>query len=289
VLINLSAGVYNEASNVITRNNTYISGATSSLPTSTQINGSITFTVSTGGSGRILAGIQGVYMGALASNFPGTNSATISVSDCVIVGTSGIIALSCTNLSSGAVDMTVQNSIIYATDTTGVQISSSKINFINTQITNISPTYTANLVKCIGAGAVALFGCALINSSTSATAGALVLFANTLNVPFSSTINNCLLQFTSATVDTGGNKFCILYAPNAGISTNTTICIYNQMINEGCRTTNGIVGQFLSVQKTTGTGLTTFLYGSLLGGATANHLPNTTAGVFVKTAYIAIS
>ena len=287
VLINLSAGVYNEASNVITRNNTYISGATSSLPTSTQINGNITFTISTGGSGRILGGIQGVYLGALTSNFPGTNSATISVSDCVIVGTSGVIALSANNLSSGFVDMTVQNSIIYATDTTGVQINSCKINFINSQITNILPTYTANLVRMIGYGAIALFGCSVVNSSTSALAGALIVFANTANVPFSSTINSCLLQFTSSVV--GASKFCILYAPNAGISTNTTICIYNQMINEGCSTTNGSVGQFLRVQKTTATGLTTFLYGSLIGGATANHLPNTLAGVFVKTAYIAIS
>jgi hypothetical protein len=237
----------------------------------------------------LLGGIQGVFCAGVTANFAGTNATTIPISDCVILGVSGVIPLTATNTGSGNCDMTIQNSIIYAYDTTGVQITSCKINFINSQITNILPTYTANLILMLGYGAVSLFGCSVTNSSTSATAGALVKFANTANVPFQSVINSSILQFTSSTVDTGGNKFCIQYSPSAGIGTNTTICIYNQMINEGCRTTNGIVGQFLSVQKTTGSGLTTFLYGSLLGGATANHLPNTTAGVFVKTAYIAIS
>jgi len=288
VTINLSAGTYAESVSV-TRNNTYINGASTSLPTATQVTGRITFAISTGGSGQILGGIQGVFCGGLTANFPGTNATTISVSDCVILGISGSVPLSATNLSSGNCDMTVQNSIVYTYDTTGVQIVSCKINFINSQITNILPTYTGNLIQLLGYGAVSLFGCSVTNSSTSATAGALIKFANTLTIPYQSVINSSILQFTSATVDTGGNKFCIQYSPNAGVGTNTTICIFNQMINEGSRTTNGSAGQYLSVQKTTGTGLTTFLYGNNIGGATANHLPNNTAGVFVKTAYITVT
>jgi hypothetical protein len=285
VQINLAPGVYSEVSNTITQNNISIIGSVSA-PGNVIINGSITFNQSTSGSAPLAGHLSGVSIKSLVLNYTTANSTSTSIASVNISPATGVSALVATasgsglGASNGAV---FNNVVITASDTAGVVITSTKLIFISTNITTSS---TANLIQTLGYGAVSLFTSNLTSDSTSATAGALVKLANTISSPYGNSINGCVLSYSSGTVDTGGNKCCVQYAMNSGISTSVNPCTNSTFICEGARTTNGTVGQYVCIQKVSGNG--TLVYGNNLSGATAKYFPpasSVSGSTFTKTAF----
>jgi len=106
------------------------------------------------------------------------------------------------------------------------------------------------------------------------------------------TINSCQLTYTSTTSDTGtGAKCCIRFSNTATMGTSAVTpsvnCIFNYMRCEGATTTNGVLTQFVVVQRTPAlAGNVYFNYGGNYCGATANHLSGTST--FVKTPWVAL-
>lgn len=287
VIINLACGTYTENLN-ITRDNLYITGGSTSLSTATVINGSIT--VDTTGSSQLIliGGLSSVYFNNFIYNNSVAKNQSYVITDCLIVPGAGTSAIVFTDTSTGGNgDITIQNSLIYMSDTTAVTISNGRISMINSQITN-NPglaNATVSLITTSGTGGVNLFGCTLIQGSTASTVQPLINMTNNASTGSPMLINSCILQYTSATADTGtGAKCCIRFSNSAAISNVSVInCL---LICEGARTTNGSAGQYLAIQRT-GAGSLTLSYGQNLCGATANHLPATAAGL-TKTAYIAL-
>jgi hypothetical protein len=287
VIINLACGTYTENLN-ITRDNLYITGGSTSLSTATVINGSIT--VDTTGSSQLIliGGLSSVYFNNFIYNNSVAKNQSYVITDCLIVPGAGTSAIVFTDTSVGGNgDITIQNSLIYMSDTTAVTISNGRISMVNSQITN-NPglvNATVSLITTSGTGGVNLFGCSLIQGSTSSTVQPLINMTNNASTGSPMLINSCILQYTSATADTGtGAKCCIRFSNSAAISNVSVInCL---LICEGARTTNGSAGQYLAIQRT-GAGTITLSYGQNLCGATGNHLPATAAGL-TKTAYIAL-
>jgi hypothetical protein len=286
VQINLAPGVYTESSNTITQNNISIIGSVSA-PGNVVINGSITFNQSTSGSAPLAGTLSGVSIKNLVLNYTTANLTSTSIISVNISPANGVSAVVATasgsglGASNGAV---FTNATITASDTTGVLITSTKLIMISA---NISTASTANLIQTLGYGGVSLFTSNLTSDSTSATAGALVKFANTIAVPYANSIQGCLLSYSSATVDTGGNKCCVQYAMSSGISASINPCINTTFICEGARTTNGTPTQYECIQHPSGNG--TLVYGNNLAGATANHYPPTSVvsgSLFTRTALI---
>ena len=181
--------------------------------------------------------------------------------------------------------MTIQNSLIYMSDTTAVTISNGKISMINTQITN-SPflaNATVSMITTSGTGGINMFGSSIIQGSTSSTVQPLINMTNNTTTSSTMFINSCILQYTSSTADTGtGAKCCIRFANSATIS---SVAVINSFLScEGARTTNGVLTQYVAIQRT-GAGNINLSYGQNLCGATANHLPATSAGL-TKTPYV---
>lgn len=286
VIITLAAGTYTE--NVsMTRDNIYISGGSTSLSSSTIINGTITIDMTASTQLIIVGGLSSIQVTNIVYNNSVAKNQSFVLTDCLIVPGLGVSAIAVTDTSVGGNgDMTVQNSLIYMSDTIAVTISNASLNFINTQITNnpviISPV---TMIQTTGTGRVNLFGCSLIQTSGVSIVAPLINLANTATTQIM-TFNNAILQYTSATADTGtGGKCCIRCANSAAI---TSIVLFNNyMICQGATTTNGSAGQFLVLQRT-GAGSVVVNYGGNLGGTTANHFPNAGGG-FTKTAYVTIA
>lgn len=285
VIIVLACGTYTENLN-ITRDNLYITGGSTSLSTSTILNGSIT--VDTTGSSQLVlvGGLSSLVFTNLIYNNANPKNQSYVVTDCVINPGAGVSAIVFTDTSVGGNgDMTIQNSLIYMSDTTAVTISNGRISMVNTQVTN-SPflaNATVSMITTSGTGGFNLFGCSITQGSTSSAVQPLINMTNNASTGAPMLINSCILQYTSATADTGtGAKCCIRFANSAAIS-NVSV-INNLLICEGARTTNGVPTQYLAIQRT-GAGTITLSYGQNLCGATANHLPATSAGL-TKTPYI---
>ena len=287
VIINLACGTYTE-NLTISRANLYITGGSTSLSTATVINGSIT--VDTTGSSQLIliGGLSSVSFNNFIYNNSVAKNQSYVITDCLIIPGAGTSAIVFTDTSVGGNgDITIQNSLIYMSDTTAVTISNGRISMVNSQITN-NPTLvnaTVSLITTSGTGGVNLFGCSLTQGSTSSTVQPLINMTNSASTGSPMLINSCILQYTSATADTGtGAKCCIRFSNSAAISNVSVInCL---LICEGARTTNGSTGQYIAIQRT-GAGSLTLSYGQNLCGATANHLPATAAGL-TKTAYITL-
>ena len=124
-----------------------------------------------------------------------------------------------------------------------------------------------------------LFGTTLIQNYTLADVNPLVNITNDISNSQGMTINSSILQYVSSTADTGtGQKCCIRFANSAVASVNL---IFNQLICEGARTTNGTTGAYLAIQKS-GTGAVYFKHGSNVCGASANRIAGAT-GMITST------
>jgi hypothetical protein len=285
VIITLATGTYTE--NVsMTRDNIYLIGGSTSLSTATVINGTITIDMTGTSQTVIIGGFSSLQITNIVYNNAMARNQSFIVKDCLIVPGAGVSGIVATDTSVGGNgDMTIQNCMIYMNDTIAVSCSNVSLNFVNTQITN-NPTVISpvSMIQTTGTGRISLFGCSVIQNSTVSTVAPLVNLANTATTGII-TVSNSILQYTSATADTGtGAKCCIRIANSAAIS---SVSVYNNLlICEGARTTNGSAGQYLAIQRT-GAGTITLNYGQNICGSTANHLPGTSAGL-TKTPYVTL-
>jgi len=287
VIINLAAGTYTE-NLTINRANLYITGGSTSLSTATVINGSITIDTTVSSEFILIGGLSSVQVTNIIYNNSFPKDQNYVITDCLIVPGAGVSGILLSDSSAaGNASMTVQNCLIYMSDTLAVSITNGRISFINTQITN-NPFLANSILSFIvtgGTGGVNLFGCSLVQNSTASTVQPLINIGNNAVTGTSMLINSCILQYTSATADTGtGGKCCIRLSNGTAIPNVSVInCL---LICEGARTTNGSAGQYVAIQRT-GVGTITFSYGQNICGATANHLPAAGAGL-TKTAYIVL-
>jgi hypothetical protein len=285
VIITLAPGTYTE--NVtMTRDNIYVVGGSTSLSTATVINGIVTVDMTGTSQLVVVGGLSSVQFTNIVYNNSVAKNQSFVLTDCLIVPGLGVNAIVVSDTSVGGNgDMTIQNCLVYMSDSVAVINSNCSLNFINTQITN-NPVVisSATMITTTGSGRVNLFGCSVIQASTLSTVQPLINFGNTAGSQVI-TISNSILQYTSATLDTGtGAKCCIRLSNSASI---TSVAVYNcLLICEGARTTNGSAGQYLAIQRT-GAGTVTINYGQNLCGATANHLPGASAGL-TKTPYIVL-
>jgi len=284
VILCLAPGTYAENVNM-TRDNVYIVGGSTSLSTATNIAGTVTVDMTGSAQTVIVGGLSSVQITNIVYTNTVARNQSFILTDCLIVPGLGVSAISATDTSVGGNgDMTIQNSLIYMSDTVAVVNSNCSLNFINTQITN-NPLVTspATFITTTGTGRISLFGCSVIQTSTSTTVQPLINIGNTASSQAFS-FNNAILQYTSAAVDAGTSKCCIRLSNSAAIS---SVSIINSLlICEGARVTNGIPTQYLAIQRT-GAGTVTLNYGQNLCGATANHLPGAAVGL-TKTPYIVL-
>jgi hypothetical protein len=296
VIINLACGTYTE--NVtITRDNTYITGGSTSLSSSTIINGIITYDMTGSSQSIIVGGISSLQIYGFAVNNASPKNQSIVITDCIIApGTAGVYCVVGTDTSVGGFcDITIQNSIMYILDTAAMSLSSVSATLINSQITTNPLVGNVNVSFVItkGNGRINLFGSTLIQPSTSSAVLPLIDLQNTTNTPTTMTFNSAVLQYTSATSDAGTlGKACIRFSNGAGITmgvsaANPSVSMYGCfLLCQGATTTNGSAGQFVAIQKAAGGGTAYFNFGTNnMCGATANHISQN----LTRTSWVALT
>ena len=302
VIINLASGTYAEDVS-ITRDNTYITGGSTSLSSATIVNGTITYDMTGTSQSIVVGGISSLQIYRFVVNNSVAKNQSLIVTDCIIAP--GVAGLNCilgtdSSTSGGFCDITVQNSILYILDTVGVSLQSVSVNMINSQIT-INPLITAipqnvnvSFVVTTGTGRLSLFGSTLLQPSTSASVPPIIDFQNTINTPNTMVFNSAIIQYTSSTADTGtGGKACIRFSNPTGVTmgvstSNPSVSIYGCfLLCQGATTTNGSAGQFVVIQKASpGTGTAYLNYGTNnMCGATANHISQN----LTRTAWVALT
>jgi hypothetical protein len=293
VIINLACGSYTENVN-ITRDNTYITGGSTSLSSATIINGTVLFDMTGTSQLVVVGGVSSVQMYRLQVSNTVAKNQSIVITDCILIPPTTLNCILATDTSVGGnCDITIQNSLLYAYDGPAGFISNVAANFVNTQIT-VNPTviYNGSFLITQGTGRVNLFGCSVIQPSTSSTVQPLVDFQNNVSTPNGMVFNSSLLQYTSATSDAGTlGKACVRFSNAAGVTMGVSTASPSlSMINcflqcQGATTTNGSAGQFVCIQKATGGGTAYFNWLSCACGATANHISQ----FLTRTSWVALS
>jgi hypothetical protein len=270
VSINLASGTYTEAV-LISKSGVSIIGSSS---VGCVINGDVGINTTQNSSFYSIVEISNVQINGQISVLNATvYTNSVVLSNIVCAPASGFNCLSANSTGGGLLcDITVKNSsVFYANnDTIAVNLINASLTMIGSQITN-NPTLgntIENFIKVLGSSRINLFGSSLIQSSTSASVKALVDVANTSNATSSSTINNCLLQFTASTSTASG---CIVNYSNTASA--NTYFFYNNAIktnfNIGTGTDKYIIYK-------TSTGAINFTFGNVLSYNNTNHsIPNT--------------
>jgi len=229
--VNIAAGTYTE-NLTINKSGIALIGSSSNLPNLTVINGNIGFNMTQNTLSYSVGGLQNVQLnGLLEHRQSNVYPNTLNVLNCLFVAQSGKSAITTIGTGGGINgDMTVQGCLVYMCENTiAVDINNTGVSMINTQITN-NPTLSSSptsLITVAGAGRINLFGCSLYQSSSVSTVSPLVSIANSSTVTSSSTINSCLLIYTSGASDAGtGNKACIKFSGTASMNTYTVVNNY---------------------------------------------------------------
>jgi hypothetical protein len=280
VSINLASGTYTEAV-LISKSGVSIIGSSS---IGCVINGDVGINTTQNSSFYSIVEISNVQINGQISVLNATvYTNSVVLNNIVCAPVSGFNCLSANSTGGGLLcDITVKNSsVFYANnDTIAVNLINASLTMIGSQITN-NPTLgntIENFIKVLGSSRINLFGSSLIQSSTSASVKALIDVANTSNATSSSTVNNCLLQFTASTSTASGS--IVNYSNTASAN---TYFFYNNAIktnfNIGTGTDKYIIYK-------TSTGAINFTFGNVLSYNNTNHsIPNTgfVTG-YVKTA-----
>jgi hypothetical protein len=288
ISIILAAGIYTE--NVsMTRPNVFISGAATSLPSATHIDGTITINMTSVSVTRLLGGISSVQVNSINLTSSPSQNQSVLISDCLIIPALGAHAISATDtVPNGPSEITIQSCTIWMSDIIATTFSGVYATLINTEITNNpnATAGTASLVETKSTARVEMYGCVLTQTSTLSTVEPLVIMLNNTATAAGTVFYNSSLVYTSTTSDTGtGNKCCIQCANGAAIA--SIILFNNFLICQGATTDNGIPGNFVVLQRT-GAGTVTVLHGQNSGGTTAHHLPQNGGG-FTKTPYVNVT
>jgi hypothetical protein len=277
--VNIASGTYSE-NLTITKSGIALIGSSSNLPNLTVINGNITFNMNAGSGFYSVGGIQNIQInGFLEQRQTNIYTNSLNVLNCLIFAQATKSAVSTVGTGGGLfADMTVQGCLIYASDVIAVGITNTAISMINTHITN-SPLLavgSASFISVSGAGRINLFGCSLYQNSTLGTVDPLVLVNNTSNATSSSTINSCILVYTSGTSDAGtGNKACIKFSGSAAMNTYTIFGCYLRCV--GATTGSPVV----CIQRTGTAQLALILGGNW--GVQGYHNVAAASGSYTKT------
>ena len=175
--------------------------------------------------------------------------------------------------------MTIQASLIYMSDAIAVAIDNTAISMINTQLTNspLLPVSPTSFITVGSAGRINLFGCSIFQGSTVSTVDPLVLVNNSSNATSSSTINSCILVYTSSTSDAGtGNKACVKFSGSASMNTYTLVYNYFRCVGAQTGSPNN-----QCVQKS-GASQLAIIIGLNVAGAPAHHVAPA-SGSYTKT------
>jgi hypothetical protein len=296
VIINLACGTYAEDV-VVSRNNTYIVGGSTSLSSATKVNGSMTFDLTGSALSIIVGGISSLQIYRFVANNAAAFSQSLVITDCIIApGVSGLNCVLATDTSVGGnCDITIQNSVMYILDTVGMSLQSVTASLINTQITTnpLVGNVNVSFVVTTGTGRVNLFGSSLIQPSTSSGVAPLVDFQNTTSTSNTMVFNSSILQYTTTTSDAGSlGKACVRFSNGAGVTmgvsaVSPSLSIYGCFLSaEGATTTNGSAGQFVAIQKASGGGQAYLRFGTNnMCGSTANHISQN----ITRSAWVALS
>ena len=178
-------------------------------------------------------------------------------------------------------DMTISNSIIYANaDNISISINNSSITMVNSQVTN-NPLLTPTILSFIstgGSGRINLFGCTIIQNSTSSSVSSLIRINNNSIVTSSSSINNSILLFTASTSTATGAIITFSNTESAN-----TMTFYNNYVKCNC----SIGSPNNQIILRTGSGAINFTFGNCLG-TTGNHTVPASSGSYVKTLMAAV-
>lgn len=284
-VINVSAGNYAEASIVVTKSGISIIGANA---ISTVFTGNITFTMGANSSFYSIGNLSNIsVVGTVFFNNPHNFSNSFTISGIISAPPNGKPCLTLSNTGSGTGgDVTVNNnSVFYAnSDTVPITINQNASLFmVGCQIqNNPSPLMTNTIqtyINVLNAGRCNLFACSLYNASTNASVGALITINNSSAVSISTTINNCILQFTNGVATTTGA--IINFTNSANIT--GTVNFYNNFCK--CFLTQNTPNNYIILKS--GAGTVTLAQGNNLGTST-NHTIPPTAGAFTKVDFSAV-
>jgi hypothetical protein len=283
--INIAAGTYTE-NLTITKSGIALIGASSNLPNLTIINGNILFDMTVGSGFFSVGGVENIQLnGFLEHRQTNIYTNALNVINCLFFAQSGKSAIGTFGNGGGLLgSMTVQASLIYMSDTIAVDINNTAISMINTQLTNspllaVSPT---SFIVVSGAGRINLFGCSIFQGSTVSTVDPLVLVNNSSTVTSSSTINSCILVYTSSTSDAGtGNKACVKFSGTSAMNTYTLVYNYFRCVGATTGSPNN-----QCVQRT-GTAQLAVIIGNNVAGAPAHHVASA-SGSYTKTTLSAV-
>jgi hypothetical protein len=283
--INIAAGTYTE-NLTINKSGIALIGASSNLPNLTIINGYIIFDMTVGSGFFSVGGVENIQLnGFLEHRQTNIYTNALNVINCLFFAQSGKSAISTIGTGGGLLaSMTVQASLIYMSDTIAVAIDNTAISMINTQLTNspllaVSPT---SFIVVSGAGRINLFGCSIFQGSTVSTVDPLVLVNNNSTVTSSSTINSCILVYTSSTSDAGtGNKACVKFSGTSAMNTYTLVYNYFRCVGAQTGSPNN-----QCVQRT-GTAQLALIIGSNVAASPSHHVAGA-SGSYTKTTLSAV-
>jgi hypothetical protein len=252
----------------------------------TIINGNITFDMNAGSGLFSVGGLENIQLnGILEHRQTNIYTNALNVTNCLFFAQATKSAIITVGTGGGLLgSMTIQASLIYMSDEVAVAIDNTAISMINTQLTNspllaVSPT---SFITVGGAGRINLFGCSIFQGSTVSTVDPLVLVNNNSNVTSSSTINSCILVYTSSTSDAGtGNKACIKFSGSASMNTYTLVYNYFRCVGAQTGSPNN-----QCVQRT-GTAALALIIGNNVAASQAHYIPPA-AGSYTKTLLTAV-
>lgn len=284
--INISAGTYTE-NLTINKSGIALIGASSNLPNLTTINGNILFDMTNNTSFFSVGGLENIQLnGILEHRQTNIYTNSLNVINCLFFAPSGKSAIGTIGTGGGLLgNMTIQASLIYMCDNTiAVDINNTAISMINTQLTNspILAVSATSFITVSGAGRINLFGCSIFQSSSVSTVDPLIVVNNNSTVTSSSTINSCILVYTSGASDAGtGNKCCVKFSGSASMNTYNLVYNYFRCIGASTGSPNN-----QCIQKT-GAAALAIIFGSNVAGSPAHHIAPA-SGSYTKTALLAV-
>jgi hypothetical protein len=283
--INISAGTYTE-NLTINKSGIALVGASSNLPNLTIINGNITFDMTVGSGLFSAGGLENIQLnGILEHRQTNIYTNALNVTNCLFFAQATKSAIITFGTGGGLLgSMTIQASLIYMSDAIAVAIDNTAISMINTQLTNspLLPVSPTSFITVGGAGRINLFGCSIFQSSSVSTVDPLIVVNNNSTVTSSSTINSCILVYTSGASDAGtGNKCCVKFSGSASMNTYNLVYNYFRCVGATTGAPNNVC-----IQKT-GAAALAIIFGNNVAGSPAHHIP-AASGSYTKTALLAV-
>ena len=272
--VNIAAGVYTETFPTITKSGISLIGA-SSLPNVTVLNGNITFDMVANSSPTpfSIGGFQNIQLnGTLKHKQSQGPKNSLNVSNCLFTPADGSTAIFADYYGNGIpADMTVRDCLIYMSNIPAIIIDFNSVSMYNTRLIN-NPNLLLGTTSfiVITYGKINLSGCSITQTSTSPTVEPLIFVNGTIAFNSGSTINNCMLVYTSTT--NASNKICIRFNGINNMQTYTVI--NNYLLCEGSSSGNCI--------DVPGSGTLNLIIGQNIASSAAKNVP-VSSGSYTKT------